>query len=103
MWYGPFFLETKSVKEAPDPGAIPGSATKVAGVAQWLEQVLHKDEVAGSNPATGIWAIFGGVDQLVRSPLCHSGGCRFKSDRPRQITADYNTSGNRLNKAIFCF
>ena len=25
-----------------------------AGVAQWLEQILHKDEVAGSNPATGI-------------------------------------------------
>jgi len=29
IWYSPFFLETKSVKEAPGPGAIPGPATKV--------------------------------------------------------------------------
>jgi len=26
-WYSPFLLEIKGVKEAPDPGAIPGPAT----------------------------------------------------------------------------
>jgi len=27
MWYSPFLLEIKGIKEAEDPGAIPGSAT----------------------------------------------------------------------------
>ncbi len=29
--------------------------------------------------------MFGGVDQLVRSPTCHVGGCRFEPGRPRQL------------------
>ena len=34
-------------------GSIPTPATNFAGVAQRLEQILHKDKAAGSNPAAG--------------------------------------------------
>ena len=42
-----------NIKEAGDLGAIPGPATNFAGVAQWLEQNLHKVEVVGPIPTTG--------------------------------------------------
>ena len=34
----------------------PQQVYATAGVAQWLEQSLHKAEAAGSIPATGIYA-----------------------------------------------
>ena len=42
-----------NIKEPRDLGAIPSAATSFAGVAQWLEQILHKDKVTGSSPVTG--------------------------------------------------
>ena len=29
LWYSPFLLETVGVKEPPDPGSIPGPATRL--------------------------------------------------------------------------
>ena len=58
-WDSPFHLETSgNIKEARDPGAIPGTATNFACVAQWLEQSLHKAKVVGSIPTTGT-SLFG--------------------------------------------
>ena len=70
-------------------GATPTGATIKAGVAQRLEQGLHKAKVAGSNPAIGIEAIkwARGVARFNTLP-CHGRDRRFKSGRARSIKAD---------------
>ncbi len=60
-----------------------GAPQHVAGVAQWLEQLHHKQKVTGSNPVTGTGT--GDVAQLVRARDCRSRGCEFESRRPRKI------------------
>ena len=53
-----------------------------AGVAQRLEQVLHKDKATGSIPVTGIWSR--GVAWFNMLP-CHGRDHGFKSRRDRKL------------------
>lgn len=54
----------------------------LAGVAQWLEQGLHKAKVVGSIPAIGtmdLWC------SLVNTSPCHGEDRGFKSHRVRNV------------------